>query len=313
MARQLRIEYNGAFYHVISRGIERRNIFADDKDRYTFLSYLACAVERYEAVIHSYCLMNNHYHLMLETPQSNLSQIMRHINSEYAACFNARYKRIGPLFQGRYKSILVEKDAYALELSRYIHLNPVRAGVACRAEEYKWSSCRAYLGLEGKPSWLKTEFILSCVSGQIEEAQQGYGRFLEGYDEKAGWKPENDTEASILLGGKTFVEEIKREYLDPQQATRDIPQLRSLKKQSLQEIIGQAEAVFGEGRTGRKAAIYLSHRYSGRGLREIGALFGLSESGVSQVARRFERLLLEDGDLQERVQKVKDTAGMSNM
>jgi len=125
----------------------RRDIFFHDRGRYAFLS---CVVERYKAVIHSYCLMSNHYHLMLETPQGNLSQIMRHINSEYAACFNARYKRVGPLFQGRYKSIPVEKDAYALELSRYIHLNPVRVGAVCRAEEHKWSSCRAYLGLGGK-------------------------------------------------------------------------------------------------------------------------------------------------------------------
>ncbi|MDO9507797.1 MAG: transposase, partial [Thermovirgaceae bacterium] len=144
MARPLRIEYPGAFYHVTSRGNERKDIFKSGTDREKFLSYLKSATERYGAVIHAYCLMSNHYHLMLETPQGNLSWIMKHINSSYTSYFNIKRKRAGHLLQGRYKAILVEADTYAAELSRYIHLNPVGAKMVGSPEEYPWSSYRYY-------------------------------------------------------------------------------------------------------------------------------------------------------------------------
>ena len=159
MARPLRIEYPGAFYHVTSRGNERKDIFKSNTDREMFLSYLASAQEKYEAVVHAYCLMSNHYHLMIETPQGNLSQIMKYINSSYTNFFNIKRKRTGHLLQGRYKAILVEADAYATELSRYIHLNPVRAGMVRSPEEYRWSSY-SYYTERSSPSWLKTGFIL---------------------------------------------------------------------------------------------------------------------------------------------------------
>jgi len=125
MARPLRIEYPGAFYHVTSRGNEQKDIFKNRRDREKFLKYLASATQRYAATVHSYCLMSNHYHLLLETPEGNLSEIMRHINGAYTTYFNIKRKRSGHLFQGRYKSILIEADEYLVELSRYIHLNPV--------------------------------------------------------------------------------------------------------------------------------------------------------------------------------------------
>ena len=128
MSRPLRIEYPGAFYHVTSRGNERKMVFQNSRDRERYLSYLESAHERYGAVIHVYCLMGNHYHLLLETPRGNLSQIIHHINGAYTTYFNVKRDRSGHLFQGRFKGILVEKDAYCKELSRYIHLNPVRAG-----------------------------------------------------------------------------------------------------------------------------------------------------------------------------------------
>ena len=130
MARPLRITFPGAFYHVTARGNERKAVFKSIRDRQKFLEYLETATERYHAVIHSYCLMDNHYHLLLETPSGNLPQIMRHINGAYTTYFNSKRTRAGHLFQGRYKAILVEMDEYAKELSRYIHLNPVRAKLA---------------------------------------------------------------------------------------------------------------------------------------------------------------------------------------
>ena len=145
MARPLRIIYPGAFYHITSRGNEQRVIFKSQRDRKKFLSYLESATQRYDARIHAYCLMDNHYHLLIETPSGNLPQIMRHINGAYTTYFNVKHKRSGHLLQGRYKAILVEMDIYAKELSRYIHLNPLRAGMVELPEEYKWSSLPFYL------------------------------------------------------------------------------------------------------------------------------------------------------------------------
>ena len=140
MGRPLRIEFPGAHYHVTSRGNEQKDIFKSKADREQFLGYLESAVSRYGAVIHAWCLMTNHHHLLLETPLANLSQIMRHINGAYTNYFNTKRKRVGHLFQGRYKAILIEADAYLLELSRYIHLNPVKAKIVSRLEDYPWSS-----------------------------------------------------------------------------------------------------------------------------------------------------------------------------
>jgi len=135
---------------VTTRGNERKDIFKSDRDRERFLEYLQSASERYGAVVHAYCLMSNHYHLLVQTPQGNLSQIMRHINGAYTTYYNTKRKRFGHLLQGRYKAILVDKDAYAQELSRYVHLNPVWAGMAKRPEEYGWSSYRFYISGTGE-------------------------------------------------------------------------------------------------------------------------------------------------------------------
>jgi putative transposase len=151
MARPLRIVYPGAYYHVMSRGNEQKEIFKSQRDREKFLEYLASANERYGAIIQAYCLMSNHYHLLLETPEGNLPQIMRHINGAYTTYFNVKRKRSGHLFQGRYKAILVDADSYAAELSRYIHLNPIRVGLAERSEDYPWSSYRSYIGQSPPP------------------------------------------------------------------------------------------------------------------------------------------------------------------
>ena len=145
MGRPLRIEYPGAFYHVTARGNEQREIYKSIADQKRFLGYLASATERYGAAVHVWCLRTNHYHLLMETPEGNLSRIMRHINGAYTNYFNTKRRRAGHLFQGRYKAILVDRDAFALGLSRYIHFNPVRAGMSQRPEGYDWSSYRNYM------------------------------------------------------------------------------------------------------------------------------------------------------------------------
>jgi len=144
MARPLRIQYPGAYYHITSRGKERKDVFNSVRDRGKFLSYLDSASERYNARIHVYCMMGNHYHLMFKRPDGNLSQIMQHLNGAYTTYFNTKLKRSGHLFQGRYKSILIEADEYAAQLSRYIHLNPVRTGIVEEPGKYPCSSYQFY-------------------------------------------------------------------------------------------------------------------------------------------------------------------------
>ena len=166
VARTLRVQFPGAFYHVTSRRNERKAIFRNDRDRKKFLSYLESVYERYGARIHIYCLMENHYHLLLETPRGNLSQILHHVNGAYTTYYNVKRRRPGHLFQGRYRALLVEMESYGQELSRYIHLNPFRAALVEAPEDYPWSSYCVYIGLKRKSSWLETRPILSYFSSQ---------------------------------------------------------------------------------------------------------------------------------------------------
>jgi len=161
MGRPVRIEYVGALYHISSRGNERKKIFLDVEDRIRFLNLLIEYHDRYGILIHSYVLMDNHYHLILETPMGNLLKVMHGINGGYTGYFNRKYKRVGHLFQGRYRAILVEKESYLLPLSRYVHLNPVRAGLVRRPEGYRWSSYRGYIGREREEDWVEYAWALS--------------------------------------------------------------------------------------------------------------------------------------------------------
>ncbi len=161
MGRPLRIEYPGALYHITSRGNEKRDIFLDNNDRIKFLDILEDYHERYGILIHSYVLMDNHYHLILETPKGNLLKVMHGINGGYTGYFNRRHGRVGHLFQGRYKGIIVDKDTYLLELGRYVHLNPLRAKMVERPELYEWSSYPAYIGKQKQKSWMEYSWVLS--------------------------------------------------------------------------------------------------------------------------------------------------------
>ncbi len=316
MARQLRIEYPDACYHVTARGNERKDVFTNERDREKFLSYLESAVVRYGAVIHAYCLMNNHYHLLLGTPCGNLSQVMQHINGAYTNNFNAKRKRSGHLFQGRYKAILVEADAYAMELSRYIHLNPVRAGISVAPEEYRWSSYRDYVGLRESPAWLSTEFILGLVGIAIEDAQTQYRQFVDCLsDESEQESPLAGVRATMILGREDFVAEIQARHIAVKQPDRNVPALRQLAdRPAIDRIINAAIGEFGEDEhLAKKAAIYLSHRHSGARLREIGERFGVKESAVSQASRRFQRELDTDKELAKMVERLKNRLFLSNV
>ena len=306
MSRPLRIEFPGAFYHVTSRGNERKDIFKSGPDREKFLSYLASAAERYGAVFHAYCLMSNHYHLMIETPEGNLSRIMKHINNSYTNYFNIKRKRSGHLLQGRYKTILVEADTYAAELSRYIHLNPVRASMAGSPEEYQWSSYRCYT--EGKsPSWLSTGFILGYFGRGELKRRKNYRSYVLEMAGKEFPSPLAGAIASTILGSESFVREIQEKYLEGKLSDRDIPALRELSERPDIEIIKRgAEEAFQQGsRLARSAGIYLCHRFSGAKLKEIGDLYGISESGVTQAGRRFEEAMKKDVSLSRKIADIR--------
>src|SRR6218665_1784982 len=179
MARPLRVEFAGALYHVMARGNAREPIYRDDEDRQGFLECLERACDRFGWVLWAYCLMDNHYHLLIETRRATLSRGMREVNGVYTQAFNRRHRRVGHVLQGRYKALLVERDTYLLEVSRYIVLNPVQAGICASAAEWPWSSYSAVMGKAAAPSFLQVESTLTLFAQQTGPARRAYARFVE--------------------------------------------------------------------------------------------------------------------------------------
>ena len=198
MARPLRIEFPGALYHVTARGNARAPIYHFDADRLLFLDVLGSVVEEHRWLCHSYCLMPNHYHILLETPEANLSRGMRQLNGLYSQQFNRRHDRVGHVFQGRFKGILVEKESHLLELARYVVLNPVRAKIVRAAEAYRWSSLRGTLGLTPPPPWLTVHALLESFGSP--------GRFLEFVREGIGASSPWADLRGVLLGSEAFAD-----------------------------------------------------------------------------------------------------------
>jgi putative transposase len=307
VSRPLRIEYPGAFYHVTSRGNERKMVFQSTRDRERYLSYLESAHERYGAVIHGYCLMGNHYHLLLETPRGNLSQIVHHINGAYTTYFNIKRDRSGHLFQGRFKGILVEKDAHCKELSRYIHLNPVRAGIVKTPSEYPWSSYGYFIGKSKKPQWLTTELILGDFGGEGRRGYKHYREYVERGENKEIENPLKKVVASTFLGSKEFIERIKLEYLGKKEIDRrDLPALKKILigptleaiEEVVRKIVGRGDPLF------KKICIYLGYQHSGLKLREIGEYFGMQGSAISQLSRRFVETIKGNQELKKVLGKI---------
>ena len=306
MARPLRISYPGALYHVTARGNEKKDIYKNDRDRKKFLEYLKSATERYGARIHVYCLMSNHYHLLLETPDGNLSEIMRHINGAYTTYYNIKRGRSGHLLQGRYRALLVEADEYAEELSRYIHLNPVKAGIIEKPEAYNWSSCQDYYGTRPSPDWLQQDFLLSYFGKKQTIARQRYREFCKRALGQKIKNPLDNVIGSTFLGSQEFVEYIKEKYLAEKKADRNLPALNRLVSQpTIDSIYNAVRSEFSEESDVRQASLYLSHNYSGRRLKEIGEYFSIGESGVSQASGRMGRRIEADKQLRQKIEKIR--------
>jgi putative transposase len=308
MARPLRISYPGAFYHITSRGNEQKDVFKSNRDREKFLEYLQSATDRYNAVIHCYSLMSNHYHLLLETPSGNLSKIMAHINGAYTNYFNVKRGRFGHLFQGRYKAILIEADEYAKELSRYIHLNPVRTGLVKLPEEYEWSSYSYYIGKGKAPEWLKMDLILGYFGSKTSDSQKNYKKFVGLLIDKEYESPLKDLVSSTLLGTQGFVVDIKDKYLSGQKEDKDLPALKELKKTLTIDDISDVvdKTIKDDLKLSRIIKIYLSQRYTGEKLDAIGEYFGIGGSGVCQAGRRIADRLEKDMALAKVINKAEE-------
>ncbi|MGD9301361.1 MAG: transposase [Desulfobacterales bacterium] len=301
MARPLRVEYPGALYHVINRGNAGENLFRDNRDREKFLEYLQTAIERFSLRICTYCLMTNHFHILLETPLPNLSQAIQWVNVSYAGYFNRKYERHGHLFQGRFKSILVDADEYLKQLSRYIHLNPVRAGLVEHPAEYEWSSYATVIGKTGDPEWLDSIWLLSQFGTKKKQAIANYKNFVEEADNSDLKDPARDLYGGFILGSPDFVIWIKEAFLAHRSDEAEIPQLRDLKPRiSLDNIVNvvcrefncKRETIFIKGRKGnvpRDVAIYLARVLSGEKGKKMGVYFG-NISGAA-ITGRYNYLL----------------------
>lgn len=308
MARPLRITFPGAFYHVTSRGNERKAVFKSKRDREKFLGYLQSATERYNALIHAFCLMGNHYHLLIETPSGNLPQIMRHINGAYTTHFNRKRSRSGHLFQGRYKAILVEKDSYAKELSRYIHLNPVRAGMVKTPGAYPWSSYNTYTGKNDAHEWLQCDFILTYFGKNATTAQRRYGEFVQALVGQKYENPLTAANAKLVLGSAEFIQHIKNSHIGDGTGSRDLPALRQIHEgidiETILDLV--VEALENLPAQSRNASIYLCRKHTGEKLRIIGKKFGISDAAVSQVCKRFRVRIESDRSLGRAISELEN-------
>jgi len=280
MSRPLRIEFPGAVYHITSRGTGKRNIFFNNKDRKMFLSLLWEVVEREKWICYAYCLMDNHYHLLIETTKPNLSRGMRELNGIYAQKLNYIKNSVGHVFQSRYKSILVDKDNYLLELCRYIALNPVRAKMVESPEDWVWSSYRAALGSIKPPKHLNVSWVLSNFDENIEKSKKKYKKFVfEGIGKESPWR---ELRGRIFLGSKKFIEE-HEEKLSAKESEKEIAKTeRFASRPDLEEIFKNTKTKKIRNKKIYKA--YEEYRYS---LKEIGDFFNIHYSTISRIVKEI--------------------------
>ncbi len=287
MSRPLRIEFPGAVYHVTSRGDRREPIYRDDEDREAHLAIIAQAMARFDAQVLAYCLMGNHYHLVLQTRQANLSRLMRHVNGVYTQAFNRRHGLGGHLFQGRFKAIVVDRDAYLVALCRHVERNPVAAGLVAAAQEWPWSSCQAHIGEVGAPPWLDSDGLLGQVLGRPVATAADRRKAARQY---AGWVEEEAADAAsfwqaalrgqIFLGDEAFVASTQARVAPTQRLSREVPKAQRRVPFDLRQHVEAG----GE----RDEAMLRAYREHGQTMTAIAAALGLSVSRVSRVIKGLE-------------------------
>lgn len=315
MGRAWRIEFEGALYHILSRGNEQKDIFYDDQDRKLFLKTIGEMSERFEIDVFAYVLMGNHYHLLLKTNRANLSKSMQWLGLTYTRRFNLRHFRSGHLFQGRFKSIIVQNDAYLMRLSCYIHRNPLRASIVERLADYRWSSYKAYAYGDKAPKWLITKPIFSQFRGK--EKNKAYREKVQRYakEEKKLWE---DFRHGMIIGSKNFVDKIRCAYL-PEKLHKEIPQQRDLAKgidpiAKLKEAarmldcdldhLRQAPRIKKTDKDDRDLLVLSVWKTGVLTNDKIGRLFGMTYSSVSHIVRSVTLKMEQDNNLKERFDRI---------
>lgn len=316
MVRSLRIEYEGAWYHVMNRGLEYRDIFLNNKHRKLFLELLSELSWRFKVDVHCYCLMDNHYHLLLQSELPNLSSAMKFLNGVYTLKFNRDVKRDGPLFRGRYKSVLIDKDEYFLNVSRYIHKNPSAAKIIDDDKKYRWSSYRYYcLDKDKKPEWLITDEILKYFNGDGIQ----YCNFADDLVDENTRKFYQSQKMKPIIGSKVFNEEISDKFFKNVNDSKSLKgsQLLFIEYPSLEEIMQKVllryriksdfilknnsrESIFE-----RNLLIYLfmlNPRYKAL---EKAKFLGVSSDAISKSYKRFLRKIDLDSNMREEVENVR--------
>jgi len=307
MARPHRLQGENCFYHITSRGDDRKRVYINDSDFKKFLEYTLRAKERFKFYLYAYVLMPNHYHLLIETLRPNLSRIMQYINTSYTTYYNIKRKRYGHLFQGRYKSIVADKDNYFQHLSRYMHLNPVRAKIVERPEDYAWSSYNGYNSKNGD-GYIDKDRIKDALD--MNEAE--YRRFVSDGVETGESNPFKKIYAGFILGNASFIKEKLRDS-KAQLEGENISYNRALTRYfSAEEIIDAVAERYGKSREElcdskkrpmkeKRIAIYLIKKFSNLTNNKIGERFGITYSAVSKAARQLEELIGEDKGIKKEV------------
>ena len=315
MSRPLRIEYPGAWYHAMNRGRRRESIFLGDDDYLRLLHVLEEGSVMWNVRIAAFCLMPNHYHLLLQTPDGNLSRFMRHVDGVYTQRFNRAHRLDGSLFRGRYKAMVVEAETYLLELVGYIHRNPVKAGLVDRVDRYRWSSDRAYRSGSRQWAWLNRSFVLSMMGEDGRNQGRAYRQFMS--------QPDSDELSSLfsrkripsLLGSKEFIDRLKATFRNLR-GLPEIPESKILSPRidaikmavcAVYKIDGGDLLCSRRGTTNeaRNVAIYLCRRLSGETLARIGKEFHLDNYGsVSSVVSRMKKTLMHHRRLRKSVERV---------
>lgn len=315
MARPLRIEYPGAFYYVINRGQSRRDIFLEDKGRQSFLDLLGEITRLWKVEIYAYCLMSNHYHLLLSTPAAGLARAMRHLDGVYTQKFNRVHHRDGALFKGRYKAILIDAEEHFLSVVRYIHHNPVAARFVADMDRYHWSSHWGYLNKERRPGWLDTEAVLSRFRGLAD-----YQRFMHDKVEREIEEFYRGRYQKPVLGSKVFVERVMEKIGDKARVQAEQPESRAVFAIGIEAVVRATAQEYGkkveeikrrrnrgEENEARMMAIYLSRELGGHRQMEIGKVVGLEKSSsVSSAYLRMKSALGRERKLARRARKIEE-------
>jgi REP element-mobilizing transposase RayT len=315
MSRPIRIAFPGAWYHVMNRGRRAEKIYLDEHDYQVFVDLLQETTEAWNVKIAAYSLVPNHYHLLVHTPEGNISRAMRHINGVYTQRFNTRHHMDGQLFRGRYKSILVSGDKYLLQIVHYIHTKPLKAGLVEDLKAYPWSSHKPYLSVAKKWSWIHKEFILNLLSKDKKSQLKAYRRYVAASDEEGFDKVITAKKWPSILGPQAFTDWVKSTYKDIQ-GDIEIPRAQELLlgtdkilsvvcnhyKVDRNQLYLTKRGSFNEPRC---AAIYLIRKLRHDTLVEIGKIFNLDKySSVSSIIERMKSRMKSDQKLRTRIQKL---------